>query len=231
MFEPSTILGRVATTAEWLEQVRSRPSEPPVKRKPGRPKGTPNPPPSPKEPRPQPLPERVRLAPHVRTSWDPRIEIPAPEEGLRAVVVTAESMGQAAREGLARAREFWPWLQVQSVAGISQTDDGWRVTVRVVDDGNPYARRRWRIAHMRLGVPAQTDVSELSGTGVAQTQSASTRGPCRIRRPKGAHPSCRVGRASRSCLHPSPLKTLGGLDGSGRRRTRKPSPDHLSGRL
>ena len=134
----------MATTVEWLEQVRSRPSAPPVKRKAGRPKGIPNPPTPPKEPRPQPLPAAVRLAPHVRTGSDPHIEIPAPEEGLRAVIVEAESMGQAVREGLARAREFWPWLQVQSVAGVSECGDGWRVTVRIVDDGNPYARRRWR---------------------------------------------------------------------------------------
>ena len=86
---------------------------------------------------------------------------------------------------------------------------------------SPYAPRRAR-SDRRFRVV---------GYWVAQTQSASTRGPRCTRRPKGAHPSCRVGRASRSCLHPSPLKTLGGLDGSGRRRTRKPSPDHPSGRL
>jgi hypothetical protein len=60
-------------------------------------------------------------------------------------MVKSVTMGAAAREGLARAREWWPYLQVLSVAGISETETGWRVSVRVVDDGDPYVRRRWRL--------------------------------------------------------------------------------------
>ena len=120
----------VTATLEWIDEIRTRP--PTV------------------EPDPEPIRPRISLGPYIRSvyeGWEPD---PTPEVGHRHLHVEADSMGLAVREGLARAREFWPWLQVQSVAGIAPAGTGWRVTVNVTDDCDPRRRRRWRIADMGL---------------------------------------------------------------------------------
>ena len=133
----------VTSTLEWLAEVRAQPVEP-VKRKPGRPKGSKNPPREPKLPRPQPIERERRLAPDVVSSDDPWIEIAAPVEGFRHIHVEGGSMAAAARLGLQRAREWWKWLEVRSVVGIEPAGAGWKVTLRVMDPQNPLLRRRWR---------------------------------------------------------------------------------------